>query len=156
MFFIRKKLLAILLLASHSPFAAGIEEMLTGPESELCQSKRSGNDDLSTYIDCLKDEESKVDKAMKTAFDRSLATVQSDEWLLPNVDYENSNSDIVKKNKEAFISNQKSWEKESAQFCELTSSRISASAPLYPVLLIQCRVNMKKKRIDALNYFSVE
>jgi len=90
------------------------------------------------------------------AFDRSLATVQSDDWLLPNVDYENSNSNIVKKNKEAFISNQKSWENESAQFCELATSRISASAPLYPVLLIQCRINMKKKRIDALNYFIVE
>lgn len=156
MFFIRKKLLVILLLTAQPLFAAGIEEMLTRSESEFCQSKGSGNDDLSTYIDCLKDEESKVDKAMKAAFDRSLATVQSDEWLLPNVDYENSNSNIVKKNKEAFISNQKSWENESAQFCELATSRISASAPLYPVLLIQCRINMKKKRIEALNYFSVE
>ena len=156
MFFIRKKLLAILLLTAQPLFAAGIEEMLTGPESELCQSKRSGNDDLSTYIDCLKDEESKVDKAMKAAFDRSLATVQSDDWLLPNVEYSDSNSDIVKQNKEAFIDNQKNWQKESAQFCELATSRISASAPLYPVLLIQCRINMKKKRIEELNFFSVD
>jgi len=152
----RKILPIILLLLVRPLFAAGMQKVLTGPESKLCQSKRSGNDDLSTYIDCLKNEESKVDKAMKAAFDRSLATVQSDDWLLPNVEYSDSNSDIVIKNKEAFISNQKSWEKESAQFCELATSRISASAPLYPVLLIQCRVNMKQKRIETLNYFSVE
>jgi len=90
------------------------------------------------------------------AFDRSLATVQSDDWLLPNVEYSDSNSDIVIKNKQAFIDNQKNWQKESAQFCELATSRISASAPLYPVLLIQCRINMKKKRIETLNYFSIE
>lgn len=148
--------MVILLLASHSPFAAGMEKMLTGPEVELCQNKKSGDGDISNYIDCLKKEESKVDKTMKAAFDRSLATVQSDEWLLPNVDYNDSNSDIVIKNREAFISNQKSWQKESTQFCELATSTISASAPLYPVLLIQCRINMKKKRIEALNYFSVE
>jgi len=90
------------------------------------------------------------------AFDRSLATVQSDDWLLPNVEYSDSNSDIVIKNKQAFIDNQKNWQKEIAQFCELATSRISASAPLYPVLLMQCRINMKKKRIEALNYFSVD
>lgn len=156
MMFIRKIFTITLFIAVQPLFAAGMDTFLTGPESELCQSKRSGNDDLSIYIDCLKNKESKVDKAMKAAFDRSLATVQSDEWLLPNVDYENSNSDIVKKNKEAFISNQKSWEKASAQFCELATTRISASAPLYPVLLIQCRINMKKKRIEELNYFSVD
>lgn len=154
--FIRKILIITLLMAAPSLFAAGIDKIITGPESELCQNKKSGDADISNYIDCLEKEESKVDKAMKAAFDRSLATVQSDEWLLPNVDYENSNSDIVKKNREAFISNQKSWQKESAQFCELATSRISASAPLYPVLLIQCRINMKKRRIEALNYFSVE
>lgn len=152
-----RKILPIILLLSVSPlFAAGTDKILTGPESELCQSKKSGDGDISNYIDCLKKEESKVDKTMKAAFDRSLATVQSDDWFLPNVDYENSNSDIVKKNREAFISNQKSWEKESAQICELATSRISASAPLYPVLLTQCRINMKKRRIEALNNFSVE
>ncbi len=130
--------------------------MLTGPEVELCQNKKSGDDDISNYIDCLEKEESKVDKTMKAAFDRSLATVQSDDWLLPNVEYSDSNSDIVKQNKEAFIDNQKNWQKESAQFCELAMSRISASAPLYPVLLIQCRINMKKRRIEELNYFSVD
>ncbi|WP_314418579.1 lysozyme inhibitor LprI family protein [Pseudescherichia vulneris] len=152
----RKILPIILILLVRPLFAAGMQKVLTGPESEFCQIKRSGNDDLSTYIDCLKDEESKVDKAMKAAFDRSLATVQSDDWLLPNVEYSDSNSDIVKQNKEAFIDNQKNWQKESAQFCELAMSRISASAPLYPVLLIQCRINMKKRRIEELNYFSVD
>ncbi len=152
-----KKVLPIILLLSVRPlFAAGMESILTGPESELCQSKNSVDDDISNYINYLQREESKVDKAVKAAFDRSLATVQSDEWLLPNIDYENSHSDIVKQNKEAFISNQKSWQRESAQFCELATSRISASAPLYPVLLIQCRINMKNKRIKELNYFSVE
>lgn len=152
-----RKILPIILLLSVRPlFATGMDEILTGPESKLCQTKKSGDDDLLTYIDCLKDEESKVDKAMKTTFDKSLATVQSDDWLLPNVDYENSNSDIVEKTREAFISNQKNWQKGSMQFCELATSRISASAPLHSPLLIQCRINMKKKRIEALNYFSVE
>lgn len=155
MAYLRKILTIILLLSVRPLFAAGIEKILTGPESELCQSKKSA-DDISKYIDCLQKEESKVDKAVKAAFDRSLATVQSDEWLLPNVDYENSHSDIVKQNRETFISNQKSWQKESMQFCELATSRISASAPLHPALLIQCRINMKKKRIKELNNFSVE
>jgi len=156
MAYFRKILPIILLLLVQPLFAAGMQKVLTGPESEFCQSKRSVNDNLSTYIDCLKNKESKVDKAMKAAFDKSLATVQSNEWLLPNVEYSDSNSDIVKQNKEAFIDNQKNWQKESAQFCELATSRISALAPLYPVLLIQCRINMKKKRIEALNYFSVD
>ncbi|MCR4456998.1 DUF1311 domain-containing protein [Pseudescherichia sp. L3] len=152
-----RKILSIILLLSMRPlFAAGMEKILTGQESELCQSKKLANDDISNYIDCLQKEESKVDKAVKAAFDRSLATVQSDEWLLPNVDYENSHSDIVKQNKEAFISNQKSWQKENMQFCELATSRISASAPLHPALLLQCRINMKKRRVEELNYFSVE
>lgn len=156
MMFIRKILIITLLIAVQPLFAAEIDKILTGPESELCQSKKSGDDDLSTYIDCLGKEESKVDKAMKAAFDKSLATVQSDDWLLPNVDYNDSNSDIVKHNKEALIRNQKNWQKNSMQFCELATSRISASAPLHPALLIQCIINMKKKRIEALNYFSVE
>lgn len=156
MIFFKKILLIALLLAAQSLFAAGMEKILTGPESELCQSKKSADDDISNYIDCLQKEESKVDKAVKDVFDRALATVQSDEWLLPNVDYENSHSDIVKQNKEAFISNQKSWQKESMQFCELATSRISASAPLHPALLLQCRINMKKRRVEELNYFSVE
>jgi len=119
MFFIRKKLLVILLLTAQPLFAAGIEEMLTRSESEFCQSKGSGNDDLSTYIDCLKDEESKVDKAMKAAFDRSLATVQSDEWLLPNVDYENSNSNIVKKIKRHLSAIKKAGRKRARSFVSL-------------------------------------
>ncbi len=154
--FIRKILTITLLVVAQPLFAAGIEKILTGPESELCQSKKSADDDIANYIDCLQKEESKVDKAMKDVFDRALATVQSDEWLLPNVDYENSHSDIVKQNKEAFISNQKSWQKENMQFCELATSRISASAPLHPALLIQCKINMKKRRVEELNYFSVE
>lgn len=136
MIFSSKILLFSSLLAVQPLFAAGMEKNLTGPESEICQSKKSAEDDISNYINCLQKEESKVDKAMKAAFDRSLATVQSDEWLLPNVDYENSHSDIVKQNKERFISNQKCWQKESVQFCELATSRISASAPLHPALLL--------------------
>lgn len=153
---IRKILPFILLLTVPSLFGEGMDKILTGPESELCQSKKLGDNDLSTYINCLKDEESKVDKEIKAAFDKSFATVQSDDWLLSNVDYENSNSDVVKHNKEAFISNQKNWQKDSMQYCELATSMISASAPLHPALLIQCRINMKKKRIEELNYFSVE
>lgn len=156
MIFSSKILLFSSLLAVQPLFAAGMEKNLTGPESEICQSKKSAEDDISNYINCLQKEESKVDKAVKVAFDRSLATVQSDEWLLPNVDYENSHSDIVKQNKEAFISNQKGWQKESVQFCELATSRISVSAPLHPALLLQCRINMKKRRVKDLNYFSVE
>lgn len=156
MIFSSKILLFSSLLAVQPLFAAGMEKTLTGPESEICQSKKSAEDDISNYINCLQKEESKVDKAVKVAFDRSLATVQSDEWLLPNVDYENSHSDIVKQNKERFISNQKCWQKESVQFCELATSRISASAPLHPALLLQCRINMKKRRVKDLNYFSVE
>ncbi len=156
MIFSSKILLFSSLLAVQPLFAAGMEKNLTGPESEICQSKNSAEDDISNYINCLQKEESKVDKAMKAAFDRSLATVQSDEWLLPNVDYENSHSDIVKQNKERFISNQKCWQKESVQFCELATSRISASAPLHPALFLQCRINMKKRRVKDLNYFSVE
>lgn len=152
-----RKILSIILLLSMRPlFAAGIDKIITGPESELCQSKKPADDDISNYIDCLQKEESKLDKAVKVAFERSLATVQSDEWLLPDVDYENSHSDIVKQNKETFISNQKSWQKEIMQFCELATSRISASAPLHPALLLQCRINMKKRRVKDLNYFSVE
>jgi len=152
-----RKILSIILLLSMRPlFAAGMEKVLTGPESELCQSKNSVDDDISNYIHCLQKEESKVDKVLKAVFDRSLTTVQSDHWLLPNIDYENSHSDIVKQNKEAFINSQKSWQKESMQFCEIATSRISASAPLHPALLLQCRINMKKRRVEELNYFSVE
>ena len=155
MAYLRKILSIVLLLLVRTLFAAETDTFLTGPESDLCQSENSGGD-ISRYIDCLEKEESKIDQQMKNSFHSSLATVQSDEWLLPNIDYEDSNSDIVKKNKQILISNQKSWQKESMQLCELATSKISASAPLHPALLIQCRINMKKRRVEELSYFNVK
>lgn len=144
---------AIVPLLTQQALAAPDQNLLTGTESTYCQQKgMSESKNFDSYISCMQSEEDKSKKLLNATFNKALSNVQSENWLLPNVNYESEKSKITSKNKFDLQDDQNHWLKHKSEFCNVLTSKISDSAKMYSVLLMQCHINMDKQRAKELNY----
>lgn len=133
--------------------AAESKSLLTGSESSYCQKKgMRESKEFNYYVSCMQSEEKKSTSELNGTFNKALSNIQSEDWLLPNVDYQNENSKVVDKNRTDLQNDQNQWLKHQSEFCNVLTSRISNSAQMYPILEMQCHINMNKQRIIDLNY----
>lgn len=136
--------LSCLLLATCYASAAPV---IYGEEVAVCSKSSSDN---STGIQCLEKQLQQTEQTLQHTLAEALARVQSEDWLLPNMDYEDENSQVVKDAANALRSDQTAWAKHKVLFCQVASSQISSKAPNYPGLVTQCKINMNKARIAEL------
>lgn len=113
----------------------------------VCSKNASDN---SAGIRCLEQQLQQTEQILQHTLEAALERVQSEDWLLPNMDYEDENSQIVKDTANALKSDQTEWAKHKALFCQVASSQISSKAPNYPTLVTQCKINMNQARIAEL------
>ncbi len=106
--------------------------------------------DYAAGTRCLERQRKQTEQALQQTLAAALKRVQSEDWLLTNMDYEDENSQIVEDTANALKDDQTTWGKHKALFCQVASSQISSKAPVYPTSVTQCEINMNKARIDEL------
>ncbi|EOV0676529.1 lysozyme inhibitor LprI family protein [Cronobacter dublinensis] len=136
--------LSCLLLSASYVFAAPI---IDGKEVVTCAKHVS---DYAAGTRCLEKQRQQTEQVLQQTLEATLKRVQSEDWLLTNMDYEDENSQIVEDTANALKNDQTTWEKHKTLFCRVASSQISSKAPVYPTSVTQCEINMNKARIDEL------
>ncbi|ELY2854770.1 lysozyme inhibitor LprI family protein [Cronobacter dublinensis] len=136
--------LPCMLLSASYAVAAPI---IDGEEVATCAKHVS---DYAAGTRCLEKQRKQTEQALQQTLAAALKRVQSEDWLLANMDYEDENSQIVEDTANALKNDQTTWEKHKALFCQVASSQISSKAPVYPTSVTQCEINMNKARIDEL------
>lgn len=136
--------LSCLLLATSYASATPV---IYGEAVAVCSKSASDN---FTGIRCLEKQLQQTEQTLQRTLAVALERVQSEDWLLSNMDYEDENSQVVKDTANALRSDQTAWEKHKILFCQVASSQISSQAPNYPTLITQCKINMNQTRIAEL------
>ncbi|WP_173633965.1 lysozyme inhibitor LprI family protein [Paramixta manurensis] len=140
--------MTMLILLAGSALASEPGNLLTGPEMASCQKKETSNGKgFADYVSCMQEQEQKTSVMVEGAYKKLLSITQSDEWLLPNVDYSDVTSPIVTENKNNLTEDQRLWIKHKSLFCGVSSSQTSSSAPMHAIYLLQCKVNLNKNRL---------
>lgn len=126
---------------------ASATPVIYGEAVTVCSKSASDN---ATGIRCLEKQLQQTEQTVQRTLESALKRVQSEDWLLPNMDYEDEDSQIVKDTANALRNDQAAWAKHKALFCQVASSQISSNAPGYPTLVTQCKINMNQARIAEL------
>ncbi|EJJ0661581.1 DUF1311 domain-containing protein [Cronobacter sakazakii] len=137
--------LPCLLLSTSYAFTASV---IDGKEVITCAKQTN---DYAAGTECLEKLHQQTEQTLQRTLAAALKRVQSEDWLLTNMDYEDEDSQIVVDTANALKNDQTIWEKHKALFCQVASSQISSKAPVYPTSVTQCEINMNKARIDELN-----